>query len=264
MLKTNSFLYQHIEIPLAEGKRIYFVSDIHFGEPNYEATRKRELKFLRWLESIKHDAQAIFLVGDTFDFWFEYKTVVPKGYVRFFGKLAELIDNGLPIYIFAGNHDIWMKDYLEKEIGVTIYRNQLIVNSENKNIFVAHGDGLGPGDIKFKLLKKVFTNKFCQWLFRWLHPDIGIKIASLWSRRSRLGHALDKYKGPEKEWLVAYAKRKVEEAHYDYFIFGHRHIPIEYKINEQTKYFNLGDWIYNNSYCVFDGREMELKYFEKE
>ena len=257
-------MYQTLEIPLAENKRIYFASDIHFGEPNYKATRKRELKIIRWLDAIQQDAQAIFLVGDIFDFWFEYKTVVPKGYVRFLGKIAELVDNGLPIYVFVGNHDIWMRDYLEKELGVTIFRNQLIVKTNAKRIFVAHGDGLGPGDLKFKLLKKVFTNKFCQWLFRWLHPDIGIKIANIWSRRSRIGHALDKYEGPEKEWLVAYAKRKIKEEQCDYFIFGHRHIPIEYNINEKTKYINLGDWIGNNSYAVFDGENMELKYFEKE
>ncbi|MEZ5009379.1 MAG: UDP-2,3-diacylglucosamine diphosphatase [Chitinophagales bacterium] len=256
-------MYQQLDISLKDGKKIYFASDIHFGEPNYEATRERERKLLRWLDSIESNAQALFLVGDIFDFWFEYKTVVPKGSVRFLGKIAAMVDSGLPVYVFTGNHDIWMNDYLEKELGVTIFRNQVIVNSSDKKIFVAHGDGLGPGDTKFKLLKKVFTNKFCQWLFRWLHPDIGIKIASLWSRRSRTGHDLEKFEGPDKEWLVAYARRKLETAHYDYFIFGHRHIPIEFNVSNASKYFNLGDWIFNNTYATFDGNNMELKYFEK-
>ena len=256
-------MYPTLDIPLSDGRKIYFASDIHFGEPNYKATRERERKFLRWLDSIENDAQALFLVGDTFDFWFEYKTVIPKGYVRFLGKLAQLVDNGLPVYVFTGNHDLWINDYLEKEIGVTLFRSKVVVQSNNQKIFVAHGDGLGPGDIKFKLLKKVFTNPFCQWLFRWLHPDIGIKIATLWSRRSRIGHDLEKFEGPDKEWLVAYAYRKLETAHYDYFIFGHRHIPIEFNLNDQSKYFNLGDWITSDSYAEFDGKQMALKYFKQ-
>ncbi len=255
---------QTLEISLIPGKKVYFVSDIHFGEPNYEATRARERKVIRWIESVESEAQAFFFNGDTFDFWFEYQTVVPKGYVRFLAKIASLVEKGIPVYVFTGNHDLWMRDYLEKELGAKVFKEKLLVNAADKKIFIAHGDGLGPSDTKYKLLKKIFTNPVCIWLFSWLHPDIGTKIASAWSRNSRKGHALDKFKGADKEWLVAYSKRKLETAHYDYFIFGHRHIPFEHSLNEYSKFINLGDWIINNSYAVFDGKDIELKYFEKD
>ncbi|MCP4121239.1 MAG: UDP-2,3-diacylglucosamine diphosphatase [Bacteroidetes bacterium] len=248
---------------LQQGQKIYFASDIHFGEPDLETSRKREKKLLDWLGHIRSEAAAIFFVGDVFDFWFEYRHVVPKGSVRFLGRLAELVDEGLPVYIFPGNHDMWMNDYLETEVGVHIIRDRLIIESNDKRIFVAHGDGLGPEDKKFKLLKKVFSNPFCQWLFRWLHPDIGIKIATLWSRRSRKGHSIDKFNGPENEWLVTYAKRKLETEHLDYFVFGHRHIPLEYQINEKSKYINLGDWIVNNTYGEFSSQGLYLRSFEE-
>lgn len=253
-----------LAISLQPGKQIFFASDIHFGEPSYEATRARERKVLRWINSVEATAQAFFFNGDTFDFWFEYQTVVPKGYVRFFAKVAELVEKGISVYFFIGNHDLWMRDYLEVELGAKIFRQKLVITSESKKILIAHGDGLGPADTKYKLLKKVFTNPICIWLFQWLHPDIGTKIASAWSRNSRKGHALDKFKGAEKEWLVAYARRKLETAHFDYFIFGHRHIPFEHPLNEQSKFINLGDWISSNSYAVFDGKDLELKYFEKD
>lgn len=250
-----------LDIPYQEGKQIYFASDIHFGEPNYETSRARERKVLRWIKSIEADAQAIFLVGDVFDFWFEYKHVVPKGYIRFFGKIAELVENGIEVYVFTGNHDLWMNDYLEKELGVTIFRDRVVVKCNGKKFFVAHGDGLGPNDTKYKLLKKVFTNPVCKWLFRWVHPDIGIKIANLWSRRSRIGHNLEENKHLRDEWLSLYAQRKLETAHYDYFIFGHRHIPLEHQLNEKSTYINLGDWIENDTYAAFNGKDLELKYY---
>ncbi len=255
-------MYNQLQIPLNSGKKIYFASDIHLGEPDYETSRARETKLVQWMNYIERDAAAIFFVGDTFDFWFEYAHVVPKGYIRFLGKIAELVDNGISIYIFTGNHDLWMNDYLEKELGVTIFRKQLIIESNARKIFVAHGDGLGPSDFKFKILKKIFTNKVCQWFFRWLHPDIGIKIANLWSRRSRLGHGEDKFQSTEDEWLFKYAKRKLESAHYDYFVFGHRHFPVDYPVNDNSRYVNLGDWIINNTYGEFDGENLELKKFE--
>ena len=251
-----------LQITHQSGKKIYFASDIHLGEPDYQSSREREARFLRWLANIERDAQALFLVGDIFDFWFEYKKVVPLGYTRFLGRIAQLTDAGLPVYVFPGNHDIWMKDYLEKESGVQIFRDKLVLDCGGKRIFVAHGDGLGPGDLKFKLLKKVFTNPFCQWLFRWLHPDIGIKIARLWSGNSRLGHQLDKKISTDKEWLVQYARRKLEKEHFDYFVFGHRHLPKEYNISETTKYINLGDWINSNTYGEFDGETLRLQTYK--
>lgn len=257
-------MYNQLNISLAPGEQIYFASDLHLGEPTYEASRAREKKFLTWLDSIKSDAKALFLVGDTFDFWFEYNTVVPKGYIRFLSKIIELQDNGTDVYIFTGNHDIWIFDYLEKELGVKVYRKQLELTANGKQIFIAHGDGLGPKDYKFKMLKKVFTNPFCIWLFKWLHPDIGIKIANLWSRRSRTGHSEDKRIPIEDEWLVAYSKRKLESKHYDFFLYGHRHLPSEYMLSETSKYINLGDWIVNDTYAIFDGENLDLKKYNYE
>lgn len=252
-----------LKISLGSGQKIYFASDFHLGEPDYETTRKREARLISWLDMASRDAAAIFLVGDLFDFWFEYKRVVPKGYVRFLGKIASLVDQGHPVYVFPGNHDMWMKDYLEEELGVQIIRQKAVVESGGHRIFVAHGDGLGPGDTKYKLLKRVFTNPVCRWMFRWLHPDIGIKIAHLWSRRSRLSHEPDRFKDLEKEWLVAYSRRKLESAHFDYFIFGHRHKPIEFTLDNKSRYVNLGDWVESETYAVYDGTDLRLLKYDQ-
>lgn len=253
---------EFLNIPLAPGRRIYFASDIHFGEPDYATSRDREDRLLRWIDAVRHDAEALFFVGDVFDFWFEYKRAVPAGFVRFQGCIAELTDAGLPVFFFPGNHDLWIGDYLEHELGIHIVRDRLVIESNGKRIYVAHGDGLGPGDHKFKLLKKVFTNRFCQWLFRWLHPDIGIKLARAWSHRSRLNHDDSKFKGPDGEWLLAFARRQLESQHYDYFIFGHRHLPLELPVGDRSKYLNLGDWISHFTYGEFDGDTMHLRTFQ--
>lgn len=255
---------QTLSINITSNKKIYFISDLHLGAPNYTNSLEREKKVIAFLDSIQHNAQAIFLVGDTFDFWFEYQHVVPKYFVRFFANLIELKENGIDIYVFTGNHDLWFNDYLQQEIGVQIFHEKIEIRTNTKNILVAHGDGLGPGDTKYKLLKRIFTNPICKWLFRWLHPDIGIKIAQTWSRHSFTDPKLEVFKGEEKEWLIQYCKRKLNEQHFDYFIMGHRHLPMEIKLNEQSTYFNLGDWIVHCHYAVFDGNEMQLIKFEDE
>ncbi len=236
---------------------------MHLGAPNYEASIEREKKLIRFLQSIEQDAQAIFLVGDTFDFWFEYKHVVPKYFIRFFAKLIDLKEKGIEIYIFTGNHDLWLHDYLQKEIGAILFHDKIELQSNNKNFLLAHGDGLGPKDKKYKILKKIFTNPICRWLFRWLHPDIGIKIAQLWSRHNFTDPSIEVFKGEDKEWLIQYCKRKLTEKHYDCFVMGHRHLPMEIKLNEKSMYINLGDWIVNSNYAVFDGNEMKLNKFEE-
>lgn len=243
-------------------KKLYFISDLHLGAPNYAESLAREKKIIQFLDVIKIDAQALFLVGDTFDFWFEYQQVVPKGFVRFFAKLIELKESGMDIYIFTGNHDLWLNDYLKQEIGATIFHDKLLVQCNTKNIFVAHGDGLGPGDTKYKFLKKIFTNPICQWLFRWLHPDIGIKIAQTWSRHSFTDPKIEVFKGEDKEWLIQYCKRKLAEQQFDYFILGHRHLPMEIQLTQNSTYFNLGDWMVNCTYTMFDGKKMSLHKFE--
>ena len=244
--------------------KLYFASDFHLGVPTHTKSLEREKQIIAWFDTIKEDAKSIYLLGDIFDFWFEYKTVVPKGYVRLLAKLANLVDNGIEINIIRGNHDMWMYDYLPKEIGVNILEDKTILSENGKQIFLAHGDGLGPGDLGYKLIKKVFASKICQWLFARLHPNFGIGIAQFWSRKSRIANQEkpDPFLGEEKEWLVSYCKRKQNEMDIDYFVFGHRHLPLEIDIDKKTKYINLGDWIHHNSYAVFDEEELTLQYFK--
>lgn len=248
----------NLHIDLASNKKIYFLSDLHLGAPNYEKSLAREQKIVRFLQAIETDAQAVFLVGDVFDFWFEYKHAVPKYFVRFFAQLIHLKEKGIKVYMFSGNHDLWLKDYLQQELGVTIFHERVFLQSNGRSFFLAHGDGLGPGDLKYKLLKRIFTNPVCVWLFRWLHPDIGIRIAQLWSRHSFTDPATEVFHGEDKEWLIQYCKRKLEQQHYDYFLMGHRHLPMEIKLNPKSIYINLGDWLVHNSFVIFDGKNVTL------
>lgn len=241
-------------------KKIYFASDQHFGAPTAASSFVREKKFVAWLDEIKADAEVLFLVGDLFDFWFEYKTVVPRGFIRVLGKLAELRDSGITIHFFTGNHDLWMDDYFEKELNIPVYHKPQVFTFNNKVFFIGHGDGLGPGDNGYKRMKKVFTNPFSKWLFRWLHPDIGVKLAQYLSVKNKLisGDSDVNFLGEDKEWLVLYSKRKLESRQYDYFIFGHRHLPMIIKVGKDSEYINLGDWITYFTYGVFDGEKFEL------
>lgn len=250
---------KHIQI--AKGQKIYFASDNHLGAPTSEASKPREKKFVAWLDEIKEDAAAIFLMGDLFDFWFEYKTVVPKGFTRTLGKLAEISDSGIPIHYFVGNHDLWMSGYFEEELGITVYHKPEEFTFNQTTVFVGHGDGLGPGDKGYKRMKKVFTNPFFQWCFKWMHPDIGIKIGQYMSVKNKMISGDDdaKFLGEDNEWLVAYCKRKLQDKHRDFFVFGHRHLPLEIQLNKTSKYINLGDWIHYYTYGVFDGEKFELK-----
>lgn len=249
---------------LPEGTKVYFASDNHLGAPNKQASLPREKKFVAWLDSIKQDAAAIFLIGDLFDFWFEYKMVVPKGFTRTLGKLAEISDSGIPIYYFVGNHDLWMNGYFEEELNIPVFHQPKEFQFNNKTFFIGHGDGLGPGDKGYKQMKKVFTNPFSKWLFRWLHPDIGVRLAQHLSVKNKIisGDEDAKFLGEDDEWLVQYAKRKLETKHHDYFVFGHRHLPLEIALNAESKYINLGDWINHYSYGEFDGNILHLKHFE--
>lgn len=246
---------------IPKGKKIYFASDNHLGAPTRQASHPREKKFVAWLDDIKADAAAIFLLGDLFDFWFEYKTVVPKGFTRTLGKLAEISDSGIPIYFFVGNHDLWMDGYFEEELNIPVFHKPKEFTFNNKLFFIGHGDGLGPNDKGYKRMKKIFTNRFFRWCFRWLHPDWGVRLAQHLSVKNKLisGDADAKFLGEDNEWLVQYCKRKLEEKHRDYFIFGHRHLPLEINLGDHATYFNLGDWIGFYTYGVFDGNQFELK-----
>ncbi len=247
-------------------QNIYFASDFHLGVDARRSSRERERQIVRWLDEIKADAAAIYLVGDVFDFWFEYKRVVPKGYVRLLGKLAELRDAGIPIYFFIGNHDMWMFRYFEEEMGIPIYRRPVLREHGGKVFFIGHGDGLGPGDYGYKFIKKVFANPFCQWLFERLHPNFGIRLANFFSGKSReANHEPPDFLGEDQEWLIAYANEQLDRLEVDYFVFGHRHLPIDHTLkNGRSRYINLGEWMTFNSYAVFDGETMEIKFFENE
>ena len=247
---------------LPEGKKIYFASDFHLGIPNKEVSRKREQLLCQWLDEIRKDAACLYLVGDIFDVWFEYSNVIPKGYTRFLGKLAELSDAGLRIEAFTGNHDLWMRGYFEEELNIPVHHHPIEIEVNNKRFLIAHGDGLGPGDHGYKFLKSILRNPFAQWLYRRLHPDTGVGIANYFSRKGPK-HVEEEavFMGEDKEWLVQFCRQKLTEKHFDYFIFGHRHLALSYQLEPESLYINLGDWIKYNSYAVFDGTQLSLQYY---
>jgi UDP-2,3-diacylglucosamine hydrolase len=241
-------------------KKIYFASDFHLGVPTYEKSLAREKRIIKWLESVEHDAQEIFLLGDVFDFWFEYKNAIPKGFVRLQGKIANLTDKGIKVHWFLGNHDMWIFDYIPKELGVELHEGEIERTFNDKLFFIGHGDGLGPGDNGYKFIKKIFRAKFFQWCFARLHPNLGIGMANFWSRSSRKKTGNDDaiFYGEDKEMLVLYCKEKVKQKNYNFFMFGHRHHPMDIKISETSRYINTGDWFEKDTYAVFDGEKMEL------
>lgn len=247
-------------------KNIYFASDVHLGHPDIEQGRWREKLFVQWLDEIKDDAAEIYLVGDIFDFWYEYKKVIPRGFVRTLGKIAEITDLGIPVHFFTGNHDIWVSDYLPKELGIILHRHPIERTLLGKTFYIAHGDGLGPGDYSYKLLKKVFTCKALQWMFSRLHPNFSLWLAHSWSNSSRSykGIVAESFNGVEKELLYQYSNRVLQSKHYDYLIFGHRHLMVDMEIGESSRYVNLGDWIVNFSYGVFDGEKFQLLKYKKD
>lgn len=247
-------------IRLEENKKIYFASDQHFGAPTPKESKEREAKFVRWLDEIKADAQVLFLMGDLFDFWHEWNFVVPKGFVRVLGKIAELKDSGIEIYFFVGNHDLWMKGYFQEELGIPVFFEKQYFNINGKMFLLAHGDGLGPGDKGYKRMKKVFTHPLSQWLFKWLHPDWAMRLAIYLSTKNKLisGEEDKQFLGEDKEFLILYAKEKLKTEKIDYFVFGHRHLPMVLEISPTAKYINLGDWISYFTYGVFNGEEFYL------
>lgn len=247
---------------LPEGKNLYFASDFHLGVPTQTESIEREKKIIKWLESIQNDAAGIFLLGDIFDFWFEYKHTIPKGFIRFLGKIAELTDQQLPVYFFTGNHDMWMYDYFENQLNIRVIHEPVSFQSEGKWFYVGHGDGLGPKDQTYKIIKKFFNSAVCQWLFARIHPNIGMTIAHYWSKKSRQGKnpENEKFKG-ENEFLFQYCIEKEQSTHHDYYIFGHRHYALKMQVNDHAYYINLGDWINNSTYGIFDGKQFTLNSF---
>lgn len=244
-------------------KNIYFVSDAHLGFPNEQESLIREKSLVKWLNGIEDTASEIFLVGDIFDFWFEHKRVVPRGFTRILGKISQICDSGIPVHFFTGNHDLWTFSYLPKETGVILHRKEQIFERNGKIFLIAHGDGLGPGDNWYKFMKSIFTNKFFQWLYKRFHPNFTMWIGINWSKKSRYSDKPEnlKFLGEDKELLIAFAKDILKDKHIDFFVFGHRHVPYEFQLNNRSKFINLGDWITNFTYAEFDGEKVHLKKF---
>ncbi|TYZ09575.1 UDP-2,3-diacylglucosamine diphosphatase [Hymenobacter lutimineralis] len=252
------------DLALTPGRRVYFASDFHLGAPTAAHSLERERKIVRWLDQAAQDAAAIYLLGDIFDFWFEYRHAIPRGFIRLQGKLAELTDAGLPVTFFTGNHDMWMFDYFTQELGIPILRQPVSQLIGQREFHIGHGDGLGPGDHTYKVLKRLFASPVAQWLFARLHPNLGIGIANRWSKHSRLqnGAADEQYFG-EDEWLLVYCRELEKRHHHDYYIFGHRHLPLDVEVLSQSRYLNLGEWVNYCSYAVYDGNDLALQYFER-
>jgi len=251
-----------VQIP--PNKKIYFFSDFHLGAPDYASSLEREKIVVQFLDEVKQDAAEIFIVGDIFDFWYEYRTVVPKGYVRLLGKLAELTDAGIKIHFFVGNHDMWMKNYFQKELNIPVYFESEDFEWNDKTFHIAHGDGLGPGDHRYKFIKKIFRSKICQWLFGIFPPYMGMGLANYLSRRSRAqtGFIEETFFGEDKEWLIIYSKEVLKKKNFDFLVFGHRHLPIDFRLANGSRYINLGDWINYYTYALFDGQSLELKSYK--
>lgn len=244
--------------------KVYFASDFHLGIPDRASSLERERRIIRWLDSIEHDAEVLYLVGDLFDAWFEYKRVVPKGFVRLLARIASFTDRGIPVHVFTGNHDMWMFGYLEEECGVQLHHEPIKTTIAGKKFLIAHGDGLGPGDHRYKLIKRIFRNRFLQWLYARLHPNAGIGLADYFSRKGYDKKDGERnWLGDDKEYLMQFCRDTLKTEHIDYFIFGHRHLPVDKEAGTNSRYINLGDWITFNTYAEFDGNEVILKTFEK-
>lgn len=243
--------------------KIYFVSDVHLGAPALKNNRERETLFANWLDEIKEDVSELYLLGDIFDFWYEYKKVAPRGFTRILGRIADIADKGIPVHFFTGNHDLWVYDYLPEELGVIVHKEEFVTNILGKKFFLAHGDGLDKEDKGYIKLKKIFVDKTLQWLFSRLHPNFAFHIAHKWSASSRLSKM-----GTEKDFMVIneglykFAEIFVKNEFVDYFIFGHRHRMVDVSLTDKTRFVLLGDWIKNFSYGVFDGDKFELKKYK--
>ena len=250
---------------MEEGKKIYFVSDAHLGLYPAQESLEREKLLVTWLKEIREDAAEIYLLGDIFDYWYEFRKVIPRGFTRFLGAVSEITDSGIPVHFFTGNHDVWVFDYLPKETGVIVHREPLVKTWNGKKFYMAHGDGLGPGDKSYKLLKWAFTNKVLQWVFSRLHPNFSVGLGHAWSKNSRQQKGVyADFKGTDKEWLILHSGNLLEKEHYDFFIYGHRHIPMEISLGTKSRVVCLGDWIVNFTYAVFDGNALKLLPYTKE
>jgi UDP-2,3-diacylglucosamine hydrolase len=264
MKEKSTHLTNEIKFNLQQNKKIYFASDLHLGLYPRDKSNEREKLFVKWLDEIQPQTQVLFLLGDVFDFWYEYRKVIPRGFTRFLGKLCEFTDRGIEVHLFTGNHDVWMFDYLPSEIGVVVHQESITADINGKKFLIGHGDGLGKGDWGYKFLKACFTSKTLQFLYSRLHPNLALSIGHAWSKKSRLSKGIsEEFKGEDKEHQILFARDYLKNNNVDYFVFGHRHIPMDLKLNENSRLINLGEWIYSNSFAEFDGSKMELKFYSK-
>jgi len=245
-----------------EHRKIYFASDAHLGYPNHNESLVREKRLVNWLETTRKDASEIFLLGDIFDYWYEYKKVVPRGFTRLLGKISEITDSGIPIHYFTGNHDISVYDYLPMETGVTVHHKPLRITLNGLRFFIGHGDGLDPADKTYLRIRKIYVNRTFQWFFSKLHPNFTIWFAHKWSHNSRSSKMLPEFKGEENETMIKFARELLAKEEIDFFIFGHRHIPLDFPLNDRSRLIYLGDWMTHFTYAVLAGEKMELKKFE--
>ena len=248
---------------MAERSRIYFASDLHLGMQPADDSLRREKLFVEWMEEIRSDARELWLLGDVFDYWFEYKKVVPRGFTRFLGTLASLSDDGVEIHLLPGNHDIWVFDYLTTEIKMQVHRKSLRREWNKHKFYLGHGDGLHPGDLGYKMLQGIFKNRMVQWFYARIHPNGSMAFAQWWSKKSRKKHgALGSFMGVENEHQLQFARKELEKhPDIEYFVFGHRHIPYDIHIDNNSRVICLGDWIGNFTYGIFDGQELRLELF---
>lgn len=272
-------------------KKIYFLSDAHLGSWGIDHARMQERRLVRFLDTIKHNAKAIYLLGDMFDFWYEWRYAVPKGYTRFLGKISELTDLGIEVHYFCGNHDIWMYGYLEEECGVILHHEPATLEIYNKVFYLAHGDGLGDPDRQFRIIRNIFHNRLCQRLFSMLHPRLSMWFGLSWAKHSRQKRERKQYDmkagaegtlfngdialhynssgeleylGEDREHLVIYTKEYMAtHPDVDYFIYGHRHIELDLMLAARKRLLILGDWITQFTYAVFDGEHLLLQEYEE-
>jgi UDP-2,3-diacylglucosamine hydrolase len=244
-------------------KKIYFASDVHLGAPALKHSHDREMRFVNWLNQVKGDALMIFLLGDIFDFWFEYRKVAPQGFVRVLGTIAGICDSGVPVHFFTGNHDIWVFDYLPRETGMIVHREPFETELYGKKFFLAHGDDLGKTDFKYQILTRFFHNKFAQWAFAKIHPDLSFRLAHYWSKKSRFTNGADNvgFLGENNEHQIIFAHKLLKEKYFDFFVVGHRHIALDFHLNEKSRMIMLGHWFNECTYGVYDGDSFQLEKF---
>lgn len=247
---------------MKETGKIFFASDFHLGLKAGKDSAEREKLVVRWLTAVAPEAREIYLVGDIFDFWWEYKLVVPRGFTRFLGTVSSITDSGIPVHFFTGNHDMWVRDYLSTECGMKVHTSPFTCNIDGKRFHIAHGEGLGSKNTGYKILLWIFRNKPLRFLYSMLHPRIGIGIGQNWSLHSRFAKGITQdFMGEDREDLIRYSHTIMKKENIDYFIFGHRHLPMTFNIGNNSRIMFLGDWFSDGSYAEWDGSDLYLKSF---